>query len=93
MAAVDPDARDAERLRGHVVVIETLGDVYELFAVDGLRGEPIEGAAEMTVVGFVGAGVLGGDDSIEFDAELLVGRCERCAIDVGENDEAEALLE
>ena len=52
-----------------------------------------EGVVEDFAGRFVGAGVFGGDDLVEFGLEACLGLGEEVAIDVGDDDEFEVLLE
>ncbi len=93
VAPVDPDRRQPDRGGRLVVVVQRLRDVEQLVLGDADRADRVEQGGEVLRARLVGADVLGGDDEVELDAEPLVARGERRPVDVGEDDQLEALLQ
>ena len=89
-AAVDPDAREAQALRGHVVVPEALRDVEDPLARDA---DPLEREPEGPLVGLVGPGLLRGDDVVERDAQPRRRPGEQVVVAVRDRDEPVAGLQ
>src|SRR3954447_9623160 len=66
--AVDPRGPHSERGRGRQVVLEAEGDVEDVLR---RLADRLERLAEDLLAGLVGARVLGGDDVVEGDLQLL----------------------
>src|SRR3954447_20738568 len=69
LAAIHPDGREAERLRGHVIVEEALGDVKDALAG---AADALERQLEDARVGLVAPGLLCGDHVVERNAETTL---------------------
>ena len=76
------------RLGRLVVVVQRLGDVQQLGAGGG-----VEQGGEVCRARLVRADVLGGDHEVELDSEPAGAGGERRPIDVGEDDQAEPLVQ
>ena len=94
LAPVDPHRGEAHGAGRHHVVEDALGgmqDVALLGAESALQ--VVQRVLEIAQAGLVGADVLGGEDAVEGDAELLVAAGERGAVDIGEDHELVVALE
>ncbi len=94
LAPVDPHRGQAHGARRHHVVEDALGGVQDV-ALLGAEGalQVAERILEIAQAGLVGADVLGGEDAVEDDAELLVAAREGGAVDVGEDHQLVVALE
>ena len=90
LPAVDPDGREPEALRRHVVVVEALGDVEDPLAREP---DPLERHLEVVRVRLVAPGRLGGHDPVERRREALGRSGEQVVVAVGDDAQPEAFVQ
>jgi hypothetical protein len=93
VSAVYPGRGEAGRLRRDMVVEQALRDMEDLFLRRPLFAQAVHEIGEVLPVRLVGADILGRVDRIKSHAETFVRRLEAGPIDVGQDHQAEMLLQ
>ena len=91
--SMNPTGVHGKPLGRHMVETNRARYMQHLTHLDSGRLEPAQQIGEHASFGLEGAGILGGIDGVELDAQRLVGCIERCVVGIGQNHELKMLLQ